>query len=154
MANSKLLLIHDVENLGRSGDIVAVRPGYARNYLLPQQLAIIASPSALRMQAKLQEERKKKALIDKSEAEAQAGKLTGIVVTTSVKVDKEGHMYGSVSAADIAELLLGQHQIALEKKAMHMKHPFKEVGVFEIPIKLKEGVAAQITLKIVPEEGA
>lgn len=154
MANSKLLLIQDVEDLGRSGDIVTVRPGYARNFLLPQQLAITASPSTLRMQAKLQEERKKKALVDKSEAEGMAAKLAGLIVTTEVKVDKEGHMYGSVSAADIAELLEAQHQVSVEKKAVNVKHAFKEVGVFDIELKLKEGVTCQISLKIVPEEGA
>lgn len=152
MANSKLLLIEDVESLGRSGDIVSVRPGYARNFLLPQGLALVADQSALRMQTRLQEERRKKAIQDKKEADELAVHIEGKTLTTIVKVDHEGHMYGSVSAADIAHLFQEQENIAIEKRAIVLKHALKETGVHNLSIKLKEGVAASFTLKIVPEE--
>src|SRR5689334_17894347 len=99
MAN-KLLLMKDVEELGRSGDVVSVKPGYARNYLLPQGFAVLADKKALKMQARLQEERRKKAVEDKKEAEELAQAIDGVTLTTIVKVDHEGHMYGSVSAHD------------------------------------------------------
>lgn len=149
---SKLLLIEDVEALGRSGDIVNVKPGYARNFLLPQGFAVIADKSALRRQARLQEERRKKAIVDKQESEKIAGSLEGVTLTTIVKVDHEGHMYGSVSAHDIADLLREQANIEVEKRAVALKHPIKETGVHTITIKLKEGVTCAITLKVVPEE--
>jgi|688.fasta_scaffold08994_21 large subunit ribosomal protein L9 len=149
---TKLLLVEDVEDLGRSGDIVNVRPGYARNFLLPQGFAVIADRSALRMQARLQEERRKKAILDKEAAEGQKNALEGIVIETIVKVDHEGHMYGSVSVVDVMHLLEEQAKITLEKRAILLKHPIKELGVHEIKVKLKEGVAASFTLKIVPEE--
>ena len=152
MANSKLLLIQDVENLGRSGDIVSVRPGYARNYLVPHKFGVVASAHAIKMQARLQEERQKRAILDKQEAEATATALTGLTVTTLVKVDHDGHMYGSVSAGDIVELIQKEHGISVEKRSLQMKSAIKEVGVFEIGVKLKEGVTSLVTVKIVPEE--
>lgn len=152
MAHSKLLLIHDVHSLGRSGDVVSVRSGYGRNYLLPQKLAVIADNQALKMQERLKEERLKKAATDKQESEQMAAAMEGLMVTTIVKVDHEGHMYGSVSAADIVHLVETHSGLKLEKSSIQLKHPLKEIGVFEIPVKLKEGVAAQVSVKITPEE--
>lgn len=148
---TKLLLIEDVEDLGRVGDIVSVKPGYARNFLLPKGTAVVADKNALRMQARLQEERKKQAILDKQEAEQSAAALEVVTLTTIVKVDHEGHMYGSVSAHDILNLLKEQANIVLEKRAVVLKHAFKEIGVHEIAVKLKEGVNATIKLKIIPE---
>lgn len=150
MAN-KLLLLEDVEALGRSGDIVSVKPGYARNFLLPQCLAIVADKKALRMQTRLQEERKKKAIVDRKESEELATKLQGQNLTTIVKVDHDGHMYGSVSAADIADLLEQQVAIAVEKRTIQLKHPIKETGIHTIHVKLNEGVQASFSLTIEPE---
>ena len=152
MANSKLLLIQDVEDLGRSGDIVSVRPGFARNFLLPNKLAVAANPHALKMQVRLQEERLKKAADDKQESEKVAAAMEGLTVEKIVKVDHEGHMYGSVSAGDIVALIQEQAGIVIEKRSLHLKHALKEVGVFELPIKLKEGVVTQVTVKVIPEE--
>jgi large subunit ribosomal protein L9 len=149
---TKLLLVEDVDDLGRSGDIVSVRPGFARNFLLPRKLALAATPRALAMQAKLQEERKKLAMQEKAEAEAFASALEGVTITTIVKVDHDGNMYGSVSAHDIANLLQEQANVAIEKRAIALKHAIKEVGVHDVVIKLKEGVVSKITLKIVSEE--
>jgi large subunit ribosomal protein L9 len=149
---AKLLLIEDVEDLGRSGEVVNVRPGYARNFLLPRGFAVIADKGTLRMQARLQKEREERAAQDKAEALKSADALSGITLSTIVKVDHEGHMYGSVTAHDIVELLQAQANIALEKRAIALKHPIKEVGVHTIHIKLKEGVTADITLKVMSEE--
>lgn len=149
---TKLLLIHDVEDLGRSGDIVNVRPGYARNFLLPRGTAVIADRNALRRQARLQEERLKKAAEDKQEAEKQAEAMAAVTIETIVKVDHDGHMYGSVTTADIVHLLQEQASIGVDKRSVQLKHPIKEVGVHTISLKLKEGVISSFTLKIVPEE--
>lgn len=149
---AKLLLIDDVEALGRSGDIVTVRPGYARNFLLPQGFAMVADKNTIRMQAKLQEERKQKAIVDKKESELLAARMEGLVVTTTVKVDHDGHMYGSVTGADIAHLIQEQASIALEKRSVQLKHAIKTTGDHTINIKLKEGVTSSITLQVVPEE--
>src|SRR5258708_6007556 len=100
MAN-KLLLIEDVEALGRSGDIVSVRPGYARNFLLPQGFAVVADKNTLRKQKQLQETRRLQAIEDKKTAEQQSSVVQGKVLVTVVKVDEAGHMYGSVSPNDV-----------------------------------------------------
>ncbi|MBS4168340.1 50S ribosomal protein L9 [Parachlamydia sp. AcF125] len=150
----KLLLIEDVENLGRSGDLVSVKPGYARNFLLPQGVAVLADKRALRMRARLQEEREKKAAIDKSESEKIAAQLAGVTLTSIVKVDHEGHMYGSVSITDIVHLLSAEHQIELEKRSVGLKHPIKALGVYTLPVKLKEGVTGSFTLKVISEEAS
>lgn len=148
----KLLLIEDVEDLGRSGDIVTVRPGYARNFLLPQGCAIVADKNALRMQTRLQEERQKQAIIDKKESETLAANIEGQTLSTIVKVDHEGHMYGSVSAVDIAHLMQEKLSVAIEKRNIMLKHPVKETGDHKINVKLKEGITTSFTLQIVPEE--
>lgn len=153
---TKLLLVEDVDDLGRSGDIVSVKPGYARNYLIPQKLALIADKRSLQLQIKLQEERKKRAIVDKKESEELAARFAGLTIQTIVKVDHEGHMYGSVSAHDIVELLQQQESITLEKRAILLKHPIKTTGKHVISIKLKEGITADVTLKVraenAPEE--
>lgn len=150
MAN-KLLLLVDVEALGRSGDIVNVRPGYARNFLLPQGLAVIANKHALRMQERLQEERRKQAVIDKAEAETAAVAIKDLTLTTIVKVDHEGHMYGSVTALDVAGLLQEQAGITVEKRFIQLPHALKETGVHTIKVKLKEGVTSSFVLKVMSE---
>lgn len=151
MAAKKLLLIEDVEDLGRSGDLVSVKPGFARNFLIPRKFAVIANARTLRIQAKLQEERRKKAAVEKQEAESIAQIIEGVVVKTTVKIDHDGHMYGSVSAHDIVELLQNQFNIVLEKRSIALKHPIKETGIHSIVAKLKEGITASFTLKVIPE---
>lgn len=148
---SKLLLIEDVEDLGRSGDVVTVRPGFARNFLLPRGLAVVADKGAIRMQARLQEQRRQKAAEDKKEAESLAAQLSDITLTKVVKVDHEGHMYGSVTAQDIIHLVHDQAKISLEKRSLQVKQPFKEIGVHKVNVKLKEGVTTSFTLKIISE---
>lgn len=150
---AKLLLIEDVEDLGRSGDVVSVRPGFARNFLLPRGMAVVADKGALRMQARLQEAREKKAAEDRAEAEKIAAQIEGVSLSTVVKVDHEGHMYGSVSAHDIAELMQTQANIEVEKRLIGLKHPIKTLGTHKIAVKLKEGIVAHITLKVMSEEG-
>lgn len=148
--NTKLLLIEDVEHLGRRGDLVTVKPGYAR-FLVPRSRAVVADKHTLTKQARLQEERRLKASEDKKDAEQVAARLLTTVLTVEVKVDHDGHMYGSVSSADIVSLLEEQANIVLEKRAIALPHAIKTTGVHTIEFKLKEGIQAHATLKIVPE---
>jgi large subunit ribosomal protein L9 len=150
---TKLLLIEDVENLGRSGDIVSAREGYVRNFLLPQKKAVIADQNALRKQKALKEARLQQAIVDKKDAEELAKTLSNLSIHTEVKVDPEGHMYGSVSHLDVVELLKAQHGIELDKRFVLLKQPIRATGAFVIDLKLKEGVPATISLRITPEGG-
>lgn len=148
---TKLLLIEDVEDLGRSGDIVSVKPGYARNRLIPMGAAVVADKNAIKRQARLQEERLKKAAEDKKQSEGLAQAIEGKTVTTSVKVDHEGHMYGSVSIADIVHLVQDQLSMALEKRWVQLKHPIKKTGTYNVIVKLPEGVTAGFHVKVSAE---
>ncbi len=147
----KLLLLKDVQDLGKSGEIVSVKPGYARNYLIPQKRAIFATAATLKMQKKLQEERALRALEEKKEAQALAKIIEPMTLSITVKADADGKMFGSVSSQDIVNLF-EKYSIKLTKKNIVLKRPIKEVGVFEIPILLKEGVETKVTLKIVGEK--
>jgi large subunit ribosomal protein L9 len=151
MAKQKLLLINDVEDLGRSGEVVSVKPGYARNFLIPKKIAIVADPNTLKMQEKLKKERAIKSLEDKKEAEALARIIEPMSLAITVKVDTEGKMYGSVGPQDIIELF-EKHNIKLSKKNIGIKKHLKEVGLIEIPIKLKEGVETKVSLQIIPQK--
>ena len=146
----KILLLEDVENVGRKGDVASVKPGYAYNFLIPKGFALVANRAALRRQAKLQEERRIRADVDRKEAEELAAKLNGEQLEIEVKVDHEGHMYGSVSVLDIAERLKLKTGLEIEKKMIQLKHPLKDVGVFDLTIRCKEGVTAQIHVKVYP----
>ena len=149
----KLLLVEDVEDLGRSGDVVSVKEGFARNFLMPRGLAVRADKNAVRRQAALQETRRLQAIEDKKDAESLAKSLEGLVITAIVKVDHEGNMYGSVSQQDIVKLVEDEHKIVLEKRYVQLKHHLKTLGVHRIELKLKENIPAEITLKIAPEGG-
>jgi len=152
MATTKLLLLEDVEALGRSGDVVNVRKGYARNFLLPKRHAIVANKQALRRQKQLQEERAQKAAEDRKDAEAVAQALADVIVTVHVKVDHEGHMYGSVSALDVVRLVEEQVGVKLNKNNVFLKHSIKTTGVHDVKLKLPEGVEAAVTVKVLSEE--
>ena len=146
----QLLLLQDVEALGKKGDVVSAKPGYVRNFLLPQKLAVIASPNTLRKQERLQAERAKQAVVDRKESEDLAKQIETITLETRVKVDPEGHMYGSVSAGDIA-LLFQQNGLPVDRKFVQLTRPIKETGVHKISLKLKEGIVVICQLTIIPE---
>ena len=148
----RLLLIDDVEDLGRKGEVVEVKSGFARNFLLPKQKATFATNHTLRMQTRLQEEREKLAVSDKVESEGLAKKISKIPsIQLDVNVDPEGTLYGSVTSTDIAKKLLDEN-LDVDKKYIKLAKPIKETGTFEVPIHLKEGIEALITV-IVKGEG-
>ncbi len=146
----QLLLLQDVEALGKKGDVVSAKPGFVRNFLLPQRLAVVASTNTLRKQERLRAERAKQAVVDRQESEELVKQIETIILETRVKVDPEGHMYGSVSAADIA-LLFQQNGLPVDRKFLQLTRPIKETGVHKILLKLKEGVTATCQLTIIPE---
>jgi large subunit ribosomal protein L9 len=144
---NQLLLLEDVDNLARKGEIVKVKPGFARNFLIPQGKAVIADKRTLRMQEKLKADRAKQAIADKKEAVELAEQINHKEFTIVVKVDSDGHMYGSVSALDISKLLKDKG-FAVERHYVKLLHPIKTLGVYEISLVLKEGVKASISLEV------
>ncbi len=144
---NQLLLLEDVDNLARKGEIVKVKPGFARNFLIPQGKAVIADKRAIRMQEKLKNERAKQAIEDKKEALQLAEAINHKEFTIVVKVDSDGHMYGSVTALDISRFLK-EKGFEVEKNFVKLAHPIKALGQYEISLVLKEGVQAKIALEL------
>jgi len=146
----QLLLLEDVDGLGRSGDVVNAKPGYVRNYLLPKKKVALADKQTLKMQVRLKAQREQQAKIDRKDAEELAAKLVGFVLTTEVKVDSDGKLYGSVSIANIVSMMQ-ERGYPVEKKDILLTHPIKTLGTYPIKLKLKEDVSASFQLEILPE---
>lgn len=149
--NNQLLLLEDVVNLGRKGELVKAKPGFARNFLLPQKKAVFADKRTIRIQETLKKERAEQAAIDKKESEAFAIKIKGKVFKLVVKTDKGGHLYGSVTSHDIVKILQTEEGVTLERRNIILPKPIKTVGTFEIHLSLKENVPATLFIKVVGE---
>ncbi len=148
----QLLLLEDVDGLGRAGELVTAKPGFIRNYLLPQKKGLIADKQTLKMQARLQEEREKRAAVDRKASEELAAKFAELVLSTEVKIDPDGKMYGSVTTLEIANLLQ-EKGYEVERKQVMLAHPIKNLGTHSIQLRLKENVPASFTLEVTPEGG-
>lgn len=146
---TEILLLSDVENLGKAGDVVKVADGYARNYLLPQDLAAPVSQHALRRLEKLRKEREELSRIQKAEAQDKAAKLANASVTLRAKTVDGTRLYGSVHAADIAAALEKDSKVAVDKSQVALDEPLKETGTFDVTVKLHADVSVTVKVWIV-----
>ena len=146
---TEILLLSDVENLGKAGDVVKVSDGYARNYLLPKDLAAPVSQQALRRLEKLRKEREELSRIQKTEAQDKAGKLANASVTIRAKTVDGTRLYGSIAAADIVAALTESTKVAIDKAQVDLAEPLKETGTFDIVIKLHADVSLTVKVWIV-----
>lgn len=149
---NQLLLLEDVDNVGKKGQLVSVRPGFARNFLLPQKKAIVADKNIVRLQTRLQQERQQQAKVFKEESETIAKELATTKLTLTVKVDPEGHLYGSVTALDIAKLLHSEKGLEINKRDVLLDSSIKKLGTYTVDLKLKEDVMASFSLHVLPED--
>ena len=144
----QVILIKDVENLGYANDIVEVRPGYANNYLIPQGYAKSATASARKVLAEnLKQQAHKEAKLI-ADAEALAAKLAEIALTITAKAE-EGRIFGSVTAANVAEAL-NEKGIAVDRKSISVD-PVKTIGAYEAAVKLYKGISATVKFEVVAE---
>ncbi len=146
----KLILKENVADLGYKDDVVEVKDGYGRNYLIPQGKAIIASEAALKQLAENQRQRAHKLAQIKAEAEAAAKALEGVKLTIGAKTSSTGTVFGSVNAIQIAEALekLGHN---VDRKIIFLKEPVKEVGVYTATLKFHKEVVAEVEFEVVAE---
>ena len=149
----KIILKEDISNLGYKDDVVEVKSGYGRNYLIPQGKAVIASPSALKQLEETLKQRAHKLAKIKADAEAKAASLEGVSLTIAAKVSATGAIYGSVNNIQIAEALaaLG-HEV--DRKIIYIKEAVKEVGSYKALVKLHKEVSVEIPFEVVAEEVA
>ncbi len=150
MANIEVLLRENVQHLGKCGDVVRVRPGYARNYLYPNNLATLATDENKRLMARKRvrldaEERKRD-----EEIEARVSALNGIALECAMKADDGGHLFGSVSAASIVELLTRVGRTVAEKD-VRLDAPIKTVGLHGVKLHVHGERFAEITVNVVKE---
>ncbi|MDE6305812.1 MAG: 50S ribosomal protein L9 [Muribaculaceae bacterium] len=146
----KLILIEDVPNLGYKDDVIEVKSGYGRNYLIPQGKAVIATPSALKILAENQRQRAHKLAKIKADAEAVAATLEGVALTIGAKTSSTGTIFGSVNNIQIAEALeKAGHNI--DRKLIFIKEAVKEVGNYTATVRLHKEVAVEIPFEVVAE---
>ncbi len=147
----KIILKQDVDELGLEGDVVGVAKGYARNYLIPQSIAVEATTQnmkAFQMQSKKIDARRLKA---KEEGERLKEKIEEIVVTFLHKAGEEGKLYGSVTSMDIASRLEDQG-IVVDRRKIVLEKPIKTLGEFKVPIKIYPGVTGSLKVMVDPEK--
>ena len=151
MGQVKLILREDVPKLGHAGEVVSVKPGYARNFLLPQGKAALAS------EAKVKELDHHKRLIAEKVARelkdftATRDRLEQFLLEVEAKAGEEGRLFGSVTAMQIAELI-GEKGIEIDRRKIELAEPIKEVGEHSVPIKLHREVIANVKLKVTAAE--
>lgn len=146
----KIILRQDFEQLGHAGDIVEVKDGYARNYLIPKQIAYPATKSYIKMMDEIGRQQQFKKNKEKKQAEEFAKKLESVSVTIPVAVGEGDKMYGSVTAQNIHEYLEKQG-IQIDRKAIQLEEPIKALGVYSVPIKLHKEVSVDIKVWVVKE---
>ncbi len=153
MKHVKVILREDVSTLGEAGAVVAVRPGYARNYLLPQGKAYQATEANIRQ---LEEERRRaeeRARRDYLEARRRATALEGISLTFQARAGEESKLFGSITNADIADRLNEQGlDFEVDRRQLDLAEPIKTLGVFSVPVRLHPEVRPEIKVWVVKQE--
>ena len=148
---TRIILRQDIEDLGELGDIVDVKPGYARNYLLPQGFAYEATAANLRRHEEEREHLVKRSMRNREQAEKVAERLAGVSVTLTVKAGEEGRLFGSVTSSDIANSLAEQ-SIEVDRHIIRLAEPIKQLGMYKVPIRLHAEVQPEISVWVVAEE--
>jgi len=149
----KIILQKPVDKLGNPGDVAEVADGYARNYLIPRGLAIRAEKGALKHAESLKRAHVSRLSKQKGEYEAIASKLIAAgALRIEVRAGEEGKLFGSVTGADIAEAVVTQTGVALDKKDVHLDEPIRSVGTHEVRVKLFQEVEPVLTVEVVAQD--
>lgn len=147
----QVVLTEDLPNVGRSGQLVNVRPGYARNFLIPRGLAAVATKDNV---ARIEHEKRvalAKAAKQRAAAEKVAEQLKGVVLRIPAQVGEENKLYGSVTSRDVEEALLASEKIEIDRRKILMD-PIKEIGTHRLPVRIAAGVEAELIVEVVPKD--
>ena len=145
----KMILLQDVKSVGKKGDLINASEGYAKNFLLPRKLAVEATKSNLNdyeLKQKAEAKRKQEEL---EKAQATAKELEDKVVTIKVKTGGNGKLFGSVTNKEVAEEIVKQTKLDIDKKKIVLNDPIKAIGSFEVAVKLHKEVTAKLAVKVV-----
>ncbi len=144
----EVLLVKDVPGIGKAGQTKTVSDGYARNYLLARQLAVVATPSALKQAEKLRQASIKREAETRDEARTLAAVLEKVQLTFRVKAGENDRLFGAITAGDIAEALTREHAITIDKRKIELETPIKELGEHRVPIKLHPEVSTAVSVSV------
>ena len=147
---AKLILTHEVTGLGAPGDVVEVKDGYARNYLLPRGLATAWSKGAQKQIDQIRKARKSREIASLDDARAVRDSLQSKPVVVTVKAGASGRLFGAVSTTDIAEAIAAAGGPSVDKRKIEVGQPIKAIGEYQVQVRLHEDVAAQVDVQVVP----
>ena len=153
MATTNVLLREDIDNLGGRGEVVKVRAGYARNYLLPRGLALLATKANVKQVEAIKTALLKKVAVEKATADAQAEQMKDIKLTFERKAGDEGTLFGSVTSMDIAEALQAKGY-EIDRKKINLKEAIKITGEYKVPVKLHREVTLNVPVTVKAEGAA
>ena len=146
----RVVLRADVSRLGKRGDIIEVKDGFARNHLVPAGLAMAASEGVADQAAAMRRSRDRRDARERESAQSIAQKLVPIVVTIPARAGKEGRLFGSVTTADVVEAVQAQAGIHLDRRRLVESEPIKHLGTHEVPVRLHSDVEFRLTVEVVP----
>ncbi len=145
----KVILLQDVEGLGKAGDLKDVANGYARNYLLPRRLAAAATPALLaNHQQRIAADQRKREKQEESNRE-QAERLGQVSLTFKARVGRQGRLYGSITSQDIAAGLRESEGITIDRRVIELPEPIRTLGTFKVPVKLAQKLEPEITVNVI-----
>jgi large subunit ribosomal protein L9 len=147
----ELILREDIENLGRRGDVVQVKGGYGRNYLLPRKLAMTVTPGARKVIEQEKAAAVKRDAREQSDAQQLSTMLGQVRLSFARKAGENGALFGSVTSLDIAEAL-HKKGFEIDRRKVQLEEPIKQLGEIQVPVKLHREVTASIAVAVVPEE--
>jgi len=145
----KIVLRDDVENLGHKGDVVDVADGYARNYLVPRGLAMKATKGVVAQAEAMRRNRSAKEARDVEAAQTQAAQLEGARIEIAARAGEGGKLFGSVTASDVADAILAQRGIEVDRRRVGLDEPVKELSELDVTVKLHTDVEATVTVVVV-----
>ncbi|HAP93040.1 MAG TPA: 50S ribosomal protein L9 [Desulfotomaculum sp.] len=148
----KVVLLEDVKNLGKKGDVAQVAEGHARNYLLPRRLAVEATEGKMKQLAQLQSAADRKKQLEESKAKELAVQLENLSVRVYSRAGEGGKLFGSVNNKDIVDALLQEHGIKIDKKKIVLKEPIKKLGTYSLPVKLYPLVKVHLSVAVLAEQ--
>jgi large subunit ribosomal protein L9 len=150
MAHTKVLLREDVDDLGARGEIVRVRAGYARNYLLPRNLAVEATAGNVKGIESERAALLKKEAKERASAEAQSEQMSSLNLEFKRKAGEQGALYGSVTSMDVAEALR-ERGYEIDRHRIHLREPLKRLGEYTVPVRLHREVTIDLKVRVAPE---
>ena len=149
----KIILKETIENLGRAGDIVDVKDGFARNYLIPKDFAVKAISGSLKHIETIKKKGLEKEVKDKAHAQSQAEILNNLVLIISKRVGEEGKLFGSVTERNIYEKIENETKISIDRRKIILKENIRYIGEYSVNIRLYPDVNAQVKVRVIDETG-